>query len=178
MPHLYFLEILKFLFHYFFDFWVNRFLDFGSPDSHDFRRFGRGGCSGATLEPLGAPDGCSGSTSEPLGAQDGCSGSTLEPLGAQDGCSGATLAPPGTQKRRSGVSSEPLGAAQSLLALEACIQRGCSKRLFKNAVRRGCSKELSLLTLSSASLRSVPLCSVHGYARVHTSIYIYIYIYI
>ena len=101
---------------------------------------------------------------KPLGAQDGCSGSTLEPLGAQDGCSGATMALPGAQKRRSGASSEPLGAAQSLLALEACIQRGCSKRL-------------SLLPLSSASLGSAPLCSVHGYARVHTSIYIYIYIY-
>ena len=29
----------------FFDFWVTRFLDVGSPDSHDFRRFGRPGGS-------------------------------------------------------------------------------------------------------------------------------------
>ena len=123
------------------------------------------GCSGATSEPLGAQDGCSGATLEPLGAQDGCSGTTLEPLGAQDGCSGSTVAPHGAQKRRSGSSSEPLGNAQSLMVLEACIQRGCSKRL-------------PLLPLSSASLGSAPLCSVHGYARGHTSICIYIYTHI
>ena len=55
---------------------------------------------------------------------------------------------------------EPLGA-----------RRLRSKRLFEDCVPRGCAKMLSPLTLSSVSRRSVPLCSVHGYARVHTSLY-------
>ena len=45
----------------------------------------------------------------------------------------------------------------------------CSKKLFK--------KDGSA-TLHSASHHSAPLHSVHGYAQVHSSIYIYIYIYI
>ena len=39
-----------------------------------------------------------------------------------------------------------------------------------------CSKMLVSVTLSSVLLSIALLCSVHGYARVHTSIYIYIYI--
>ena len=50
------------------------------------------------------------------------------------------------------TASEPLGAP-----------RLRSERLFEN-----CSKKLC----------SALLCSVHGYARVHTSVYIYIYIYL
>ena len=39
------------------------------------------------------------------------------------------------------------------------------------------SKIIASEQLNSVSLYGVPLYSVHGYARVHTSIYIYIYIY-
>ena len=44
----------------------------------------------------------------------------------------------------------------------------------KNSVRRGCSKKLCSVTLYSVPLSSASLCSVHGYARVHTSIYLYL----
>ena len=53
-----------------------------------------------------------------------------------------------------------------------------SKRLFEAAVRDHYSKMLVSVTLCSEPLYSVSLCIVHGYARVHTSIYIYIYTYI
>ena len=53
-----------------------------------------------------------------------------------------------------------------------------SKRLFERAVRDRCSQKLVSGALCSEPLHSALLCSVHGYARVHTSIYIYIYIYI
>ena len=39
------------------------------------------------------------------------------------------------------------------------------------------SKMLGAVILYSALLDSVLLCTVHVYARVHTSIYIYIYVY-
>ena len=45
-----------------------------------------------------------------------------------------------------------------------------SKRLFEAAVRDHCSKMLVSVTLCSEPLYSALLCSVHGYARVHTSI--------
>ena len=48
-----------------------------------------------------------------------------------------------------------------------------SKRLFETAVRDHYSKVLGSATLCSEPLYSALLCSVHGYARVHTSIYIY-----
>ena len=47
----------------------------------------------------------------------------------------------------------------------------------KNCARKYWSKMLQSVLLCSVPLYSAPLCSVHGYARVHTSIYIYIYIY-
>ena len=47
-----------------------------------------------------------------------------------------------------------------------------SKRLFEAAVRDHYSKMLVSVTLCSEPLYSVSLCIVHGYARVHTSIYI------
>ncbi len=49
-----------------------------------------------------------------------------------------------------------------------------SKRLFAPAVRDHYSKVLVSVALCSEPLYSALLCSVHGYARVHTSI-IYLY---
>ena len=44
-----------------------------------------------------------------------------------------------------------------------------SKRLFERAVRDRCSQKLVSVALCSEPLHSALLCSVHGYARVHTS---------
>ena len=52
-----------------------------------------------------------------------------------------------------------------------------SESLFEPAVQDHYSKVLVSVALCSESLYSALLCYVHGYARVHTSIYIYIYIY-
>ena len=58
-----------------------------------------------------------------------------------------------------------------------CTRSLCTLALSVHSVRsnvqRNCSKKLCTAPLHSASLNSVPLCSVHGYARVHTSVYIY-----
>ena len=51
-----------------------------------------------------------------------------------------------------------------------------SESLFEPAVQDHYSKVLVSVALCSESLYSALLCYVHGYARVHTSIYIYIYI--
>ena len=45
-----------------------------------------------------------------------------------------------------------------------------SKRLFEHAVRDRCSQKPVSVALCSEPLHSALLCSVHGYARVHTSI--------
>ena len=47
-------------------------------------------------------------------------------------------------------------------------------KLIRNHVRSNCSKIRGSAPLHSVSLCSVPPSSVHGYARVHISIYIYI----
>ena len=49
-----------------------------------------------------------------------------------------------------------------------------SESLFEPAVQDHYSKVLVSVALCSESLYSALLCYVHGYARVHTSIYIYI----
>ncbi len=49
-----------------------------------------------------------------------------------------------------------------------------SKRLFEPAVRDHYAKVLVLVALCSEPLHPALLGTVHGYARVHTSIYIYI----
>ena len=51
-----------------------------------------------------------------------------------------------------------------------------SESLFEPAVQDHYSKVLVSVALCSESLYSALLCYVHGYARVHTSIYIYIYV--
>ena len=77
---------------------------------------------------------------------------------------------------RKGCSSLP-GAASALE--EASVPPVRSKRLFERAVRDRCSQKLVSVALCSEPLHSALLCSVHGYARVHASIYnIYIYIYV
>jgi|AACY02.13.fsa_nt_gi hypothetical protein len=128
--------------------------------------------TGAASEPLGARKCRTGAASEPLGVRKCRTGAASEPLSVRKCRTGAALEPPGARKCRTGAASEPLNWRSKMqealrwgrLALKECGQRGCSKRQ-------------SLLSVSSVLLFSVPLCSVHGYARVHTSIYIYIYIY-
>ena len=55
------------------------------------------------------------------------------------------------------------------------LVRAGAPRALEKAVRDRYSKMLVSVTLCSEPLYSVSLCIVHGYARVHTSIYIYIY---
>jgi len=50
-----------------------------------------------------------------------------------------------------------------------------SESLFEPAVQDHYSKVLVSVALCSEPLHSALLCCVHGYARVHTSIYIYVY---
>ena len=64
------------------------------------------------------------------------------------------------------------------LSVPASVPPVRSKRLFERAVRDRCSQKLVSVAACSEPMHSARLCCVHGYARVHTSIYIYIYIYI
>ena len=86
----------------------------------------------------------------------------LSHRGAQSTCSSMLLCHRGAQS-----------ACSSKLLCHCGIQEGLQR-----CVQRICSKKLGSATLHFASLHSAPLYSVHGYARVHTSIYIYIYQYI
>ena len=63
-----------------------------------------------------------------------------------------------------------------LRSSEGMKARSRARNGIRSHVRGSCSKSLCSLTLHSVAHRSAPPCSVHGYARVHTSIYIYIYI--
>ena len=119
-------------------------------------------------------------------ARKGCSSLLRRRWCARDGRSGL---PRRCQSARKGCSS--------LLRCHQCAQKGCSsllrchqcaqkklfepasvppvrsKRLFAPAVQDRYSKVLFSVTLCCEPLYSALLCSVHGYARVHTSIYIY-----
>ena len=67
-----------------------------------------------------------------------------------------------------------------LRSSEGMKARSRARNGIRSHVRGSCSKNLCSLTLHSVAHRSALPCSVHRYARVHTSIYIerYIYIYI
>ena len=138
-------------------------------------RGARMGRSSPHLVPQNARRGCTTPRSMPPGHSKGL----LEPpLSAPRALSGAAQACSVPQAAPSGCSSlfsvpplrsehhfaHLLGAAdgRSHLTLEEA---------FGNAARRICPR----LHLRSVTLCSATLCCVHGYARVHTSIYIYIY---
>ena len=65
-----------------------------------------------------------------------------------------------------------------LRSSEGMKARSRAQNGIRSHVRGSCSKSLCSLTLHSVAHRSALPCSVHGYARVHTSIYIYIYMYV
>ena len=92
-----------------------------------------------------------------LGAHRCCSRSAYELLGAQKCCLSTAY-----ELRCLVLKSAAQPLLLSHLALKGCVLKGCSNKLRSVA-------------LSSAILHSVLLCSVHGYARVRTSIYIYIH---
>ena len=74
-----------------------------------------------------------------------------------------------------------LERASELQRARKCCSSACfraaerSQLLLEKTVQKDVSGKLCLVTLNSGSLHSALLNSVHGYARVHTSIYIYIY---
>ena len=112
---------------------------------------------------------CSSLLREPLGAQKHRSSLLHEPLGAQKRCSSLLQEPLYAEKHCSSLLQEPLGAQKCCSTLSTVYS------MLKNAVQNHCSRKLHSGTLNSVPLRLAPLCSVHGYARVHTSMYIYIY---
>ena len=144
-------------------------------------------CTGATWRSKWPAPACSGAASALEGAVRAC----FSPAGA---LKMAALACPGAASALGKADRACLGAASAIkmagLACSGfgqCAQRGCpslllppvsSKRLFERAVRDRCSQKLVSVALCSEPLHSALLCSVHGYARVYTSIIIYIYIYI
>ena len=60
-----------------------------------------------------------------------------------------------------------------LRSSEGMKARSRAQNGIRSHIRGSCSKSLCSLTLHSVAHRSALPCSVHGYARVHTSIYIY-----
>ena len=94
-----------------------------------------------------------------------------------------------TQNRPSGLLKSLLGLTEPLEnARKSSKTIENARRRFENARRRSktprkrfenaISKLPGSETLDSVWLRSAALSTVHGYARVHSSIYIYMYIYI
>ena len=59
-----------------------------------------------------------------------------------------------------------------LRSREGMKARSRARNSIRSHVRESCSKNLCSLTLHSVAHRSALPCSVHGYARVHTSIYL------
>ena len=115
-----------------------------------------GHSKGLLEPPLSAPRALS-------GAAQACS----VPQAAPSGCSSLCSVPPVRSERH---FDHLLGAAEGRSSYLLCHLT--LDEAFGNAARRICPR----LHLRSVTLRSAALCSVHGYARVHTSIYIYIYI--
>ena len=116
-----------------------------------------GHSKGLLEPPLSAPRALS-------GAAQACS----VPQAAPSGCSSLFSVPPVRSERH---FDHLLGAAEGRSSYLLCHLT--LDEAFGNAAQRICPR----LHLRSVTLRSAALCSVHGYARVHTSIYIYIYIF-
>ena len=145
----------------------------------------QGRSNGPLEPPLGAPKALEGAARPPRSMPPGRSKGLLEPpLSAPRALSGAAQACSVPQAAPSGCSSlfsvppvrserhfdHLLGAAEGRSSYLLCHLT--LDEAFGNAARRICPR----LHLRSVTLRSAALCFVHGYARVHTSIYIYIYI--
>ena len=134
-------------------------------------------CTGGTWRSKWPAPACSGAASALEGAVRAC----FSPAGA---LKMAALACPGATSALGKADRACLGAASATkMADLACSKRLSepaslppvrSKRLFERAVRDRCSQKRVSVALCSEPLHSALLCSVHGYARVHTSIYIYI----
>ena len=82
-----------------------------------------------------------------------------------------SLRKPAFEDHTSSMPSRPLSARSH-------SSKSYSKSQFEITIRSHCSKSPGNVPQNSVPLDSAPLGSVHGYARVRTSIYIYIYIYI
>ena len=124
------------------------------------------------FDPLrGAPGRSKELLKPPLGAP-GRSRQLRRPLlGAPGTLEVAAPAPTQCPRCVRNASSSPYSEPQRHSSLLLCHR--AFEEAFKEAVQRSGSATLSPVTLHSAALYTV-----HGYARVHTSIYIYIYIYI
>ena len=160
----------------------------------------RKSCSEHASKLLCLRKGCSSSASKLPGARKGCSGSALELPRARKGCSGSASELSEVEKAAPAV----LGSCQKVDKAAPAVHRSCPElettflkrvrnhaalenpvpcdfeatsrsKLIRNHVRRNCSKIRGAAPLHSVSLCSVPPYSVHGYARVHTSIYICMY---
>ena len=151
----------------------------GPPWSHwDARKACSGllGATGAPKRPARASSAATGALKMPARALHLCH------RGVQSSCSGVPLGCTGT---REGVQEH----AQKNCSKKLCFatQRSvslcsgslyCAREDVQYHARKNCSNRLCSATLPSVTLCSGSLFSVHGYARVHTSIYIYIYTYI
>ena len=146
--------------------------------------------------PLGAPRGCSRVPSRPLGRSKGLPQGLFDATWALKGAAqGSLRGHCELEKVARGSLRGPCAlemAAQGFLesterlkwlphgAFEGTMRSKWPPRVphwaldmtFENAVRKICAR----LLLSSVTLHSAPYYTVHGYARVHTSIYIYIHI--
>ena len=122
-------------------------------------------CTGATWRSKWPAPACSGAASALERAVRAC-------FSAAGALKMAALACPGAASAHEKADRACLGAA-SAIKMAGLVPPVRSKRLFERAVRDRCSQKLVSVALCSEPLHSALLCSVHGYARVHTSIYIY-----
>ena len=133
-------------------------------------------------EPLCARNGCSGLPGCCWSAWTGCFGAANALKMAAQACPGAASALEKAALACCGAASALKmavltysGAARMRLKSvfkPASVPPVRSKTLFEPAVRDHYSKVLVSVSLFSEPLHSALLYSVHGYARVHTSIYI------
>ena len=130
-------------------------------------------CSGLLGCRQCAPMGCSSLLRPRWCAQNGRSGLPRSRQCARKGRSSLLGRPQCNQNGRSGML-RLWSVCSKRLSEPASVPPVRSKRLFERAVRDRCSQKLVSVALCSEPLHSALLCSVHGYARVHTSIYIYI----
>ena len=143
---------------------------------------GRGARMGRSSPHLAPPKRSKGLHHPPLDAPRALEGAARAPAqcpeGALRGCASLLGAPGGYKWVLEPLLGTPVRSEQHLLHLLGAAEGSSSylpchltlDKAFGNAARRICPR----LHLRSVTLRSAALCSVHGYARVRTSIYIYI----
>ena len=112
----------------------------------------------------------------PLRARKHCS--NLQATVRSPGYTSMRLKPPGFRHHCASLTSKIASSMPSRpLIAQSHSSKSYSKSQFEITIRSYCSKSLVHVQQNSVPLDSAPLGSVHGYARVRTSIYIYIYIY-